>query len=104
MRKIDAFFYAAGIIGVGLIAYAWPVQAAECELWPALKDQLAAEFHEVEQGGGFISDQAVVVVLASPGGETWSMVILRPDGYACPMAAGRDWFQRSIPSADERPS
>jgi hypothetical protein len=104
IRKIDAFLYAAGIIGVGLIAYAWPVRAADCTAWPVLKSFLAEQHHEVELGGGFISDQAVMVVLVSPGGDTWTIAALGTDGQACIVSAGKDWFQRSIPSADERPS
>jgi hypothetical protein len=104
IRKLDALLYAAGIIGVGLIAYAWPVQAAECTSWDTLKAGLARDFHEVEMGGGFISETAVTVVLVSPGGDTWTQVVLSPDGQACIVSAGKDWFQRSIPSADERPS
>jgi hypothetical protein len=104
MRKIDALLYGAGIIGVGLIAYAWPVQATECSSWDTLKAGLARDFHEVELGGGFINENAVMVVLVSPGGDTWTIAALGTDGQACIVSAGKDWFQRSIPSADERPS
>jgi hypothetical protein len=106
MRRIDAFLYAAGIIGVGLIAYAWPVRAADvqCSSWPVLKAGLARDFHEVEVGGGWINPQAVMVVLMSPGGDTWTIAALGTDGQACIVSAGKDWFQRSIPSPDERPS
>jgi hypothetical protein len=104
MRKIDALLYGAGIIGVGLIAYAWPVRAADCTSWDALKAGLARDFHEVEVGGGFITPQAVMVLMMSPGGDTWTIAALGTDGQACVVSAGKDWFQRSIPSADERPS
>jgi hypothetical protein len=104
MRRIDALLYGAGIIGVGLIAYAWPVQAAECTSWDTLKAGLARDYHEVEVGGGFISPQAVLVLLMSPGGDTWTLAALGTDGQACLVSSGKDWFQRSIPSADERPS
>jgi hypothetical protein len=104
MRRIDALLYGAGIIGVGLIAYAWPVQAAECTSWDTLKAGLARDYHEVEVGGGFISPQAVLVLLMSPGGDTWTLAALGTDGQACLVSSGKDWFQRSIPSPDERPS
>jgi hypothetical protein len=106
MRKLDAFLYGIGITAVGLIAYAWPVRAADvqCTSWPVLKAGLARDFHEVELGGGFINEHAVMVVLVSPGGDTWTIAALGTDGQACIVSAGKDWFQRSIPSADERPS
>jgi hypothetical protein len=121
IRKIDAFLYAAGIIGVGLIAYAWPVRAqpqceacvllpaiarseGHCGPWDNLKSFLAEKHHEVEVGGGFIGPTIVTVLFMSPDGDTWSMVALGTDDQACIVQSGRDWFQRSIPSADERPS
>jgi hypothetical protein len=104
MRRIDALLYGAGIIGVGLMAYAWPVRASECTTWDNLKAALAKEFHEVEVGGGWINPQAVLVLLMSPGGDTWTLAALGTDGQACLVSSGKDWFQRSIPSADERPS
>jgi hypothetical protein len=105
MRKIDALLYGAGIIGVGLIAYAWPVRAeTSCMPWHHVKAELAEKYHEVEVGGGFINENAVMVVLMSPGGDTWTIAALGTDGQACIVSAGKDWFQRSIPSPDERPS
>jgi hypothetical protein len=105
MRRIDALLYGAGIIGVGLIAYAWPAKAqTQCMAWDTLKASVAKDYHEVEVGGGFISPQAVLVLLMSPGGDTWTLAALGTDGQACLVSSGKDWFQRSIPSPDERPS
>jgi hypothetical protein len=104
MRRIDALLYGAGILGVGLIAYAWPVRASQCTTWDTLKAGLSRDFHEVEVGGGFITPSAVMVLMMSPGGDTWTIAALGTDGQACIVSAGKDWFQRSIPSADERPS
>jgi hypothetical protein len=104
IRKIDAFLVAAGIIGIGMTIYAWPVRAAECTSWDTLKAGLARDFHEVEVGGGFITPSAVMVLMMSPGGDTWTIAALGTDGQACIVSAGKDWFQRSIPARDERPS
>jgi hypothetical protein len=105
MRKIDALLYGAGIIGVGLIAYAWPVRAAgACTSLDGFKTTMARDFNEVEVGGGFLNPQSVLILFMSPGGDTWTIAALGTDGQACIWAVGKDWFQRSIPSPDERPS
>jgi hypothetical protein len=105
IRKIDALLYGIGIAAVGLIACAWPVQAETfCMSWPHMKAELAAKHHEVEVGGGFHTEFSIVVLLMSPGGDTWTIAALDTHNNACIVTTGRDWFQRSIPSADERPS
>ncbi|HKY87622.1 MAG TPA: hypothetical protein VJL90_12740, partial [Pseudorhodoplanes sp.] len=61
-------------------------------------------YHETEVGGGFVNQNAVMVILMSPGGETWTLAALGTDGKACMVASGTDWFQRSIPNPEERGS
>ena len=55
-------------------------------------------------GGGIVNDKAVMIVFVSPDGATWTLAALGTDGKACLVASGVDWFQRSIPSSQERPS
>lgn len=98
MRKFLAFACLAA-------GWAAPAQAETvCVSWDTMKADLAARYHEVEVGGGFLNSQAVMVVLMSPGGSTWTIAALGTDGKACVVAAGVDWFQRSIPNPDERGS
>ena len=79
-------------------------QSPQCTTWETMKAYLASEYHEVEVGGGLVNAQAAMVILMSPGGSTWTLAALGTDGKACLVASGVDWFQRSIPSSDERGS
>lgn len=98
MKRAFAFAFAALMTGPAL------AQQSACTSWEVMKATLAQEYHETETGGGFLNPQAVLVLLMSPGGETWTIAALGTDGQACIMSSGRDWFQRSIPSPEERPS
>lgn len=91
----------AGIAGaLATNAHAQP----QCAPWSEVKATLAENYHESEVGGGFLNPQAVLVILMSPGGETWTIAALGTDGNACILSSGTDWFQRSVPARDERPS
>jgi hypothetical protein len=76
----------------------------QCAPWETLKGVLSEQHHEVEFGGGLINPSAVLVLLMSPGGDTWTLAALGTDGNACIMSSGRDWFQREMTNAEERPS
>jgi hypothetical protein len=100
-----------GTSGVPLgIILAWlmisPAGAAQavCAPWDEVKEFLSEQHHETEVGGGFINPSAVMVLLMSPGGETWTIAALGTDGQACITSSGSDWFQRSIPAREESPS
>jgi hypothetical protein len=78
--------------------------APSCGPWETLKTYLGTKHHETEFGGGFINPSAVLVLLMSPGGDTWTLAALGTDGNACIMSSGRDWFQRPFLPAEETPS
>lgn len=48
-------------------------------------------FGEVPIGGGLISDKAMLQVLASPDGATFSVLAVDARGMACLLAAGFGW-------------
>ena len=97
MRIASAFALAC----IAAPAYA---QSPQCGPFTDLRTFLAKEHHEIELGGGIVNDKAVMIVFVSPDGATWTLAALGTDGKACLIASGVDWFQRSIPSSQERPS
>ena len=99
MRIASAF----AVLVAGLAAPA-QAQSPQCGPFPELRNALAKEHHEIELGGGIVNERAVMVVFVSPDGATWTMAILGTDGKACLIAHGVDWFQRPVPSSQERPS
>lgn len=50
--------------------------------------RLAERFGEARQSRGLSSGQALVELFASPETGTWTIVVTRPDGLTCLLAAG----------------
>ena len=51
---------------------------------------LASNYGEVPVSMGLASNGAVIEVFAAPAG-TWTIVMIRPNGLACVVAAGEGW-------------
>lgn len=86
-----------------LAALSSPALAQEegppCAPFHQVEAKLAAEFMETRIAQGVTSSgQAMLVIFASPNGETWTAVMVRPGGLACMAAAGMDWQIRSDPA------
>lgn len=76
-----------------------------CAPWKDIKAKFAEKYHEVPTSSGVVTDKVVLQVLTSPGGETWSIVIVHADGSACVSAAGRGWEPGALPpTKTEEPS
>ena len=58
-------------------------------------EKLAREFQETLVGYGVLSGQRILGVFASPGGGTFTVVFMTPEGLTCPIGAGSDW--RNVP-------
>jgi hypothetical protein len=75
---------------------------AVCLPLDRLREQLKTKFNEDEVGGGIVGETAITLLFASPDGDTWTIVMLSPDGNACVVAGGSDWFHARIPAKGER--
>lgn len=75
---------------------------AVCLPLDRLRDELKTKFNESEVGGGIVSETAITLLFASPDGDTWTIAMLSPDGQACVVAGGSDWFHDRIPAKGER--
>jgi hypothetical protein len=56
-----------------------------------LLDQLTKKYKEAPVGVGIANNGALVEVLTSNDGATWTILISRPDGTSCLVAAGQEW-------------
>ncbi len=52
---------------------------------------LKGKFSEAPVAIGLINTAGVVEVLASPEGDTWTIIVTDPQGTSCLMAAGAYW-------------
>lgn len=68
-----------------------PEQAAVCAPREVTLAQLAGKYAEAPAVRWLALNGGVVELLASPDGETWSLLITMPDGMACLIAAGELW-------------
>src|SRR5262245_38416211 len=64
--------------------------AGPCYPRDAIHARLAERYGEQPAGIGVAAGQ-IVELLTRPDGATWTILVVRPDGLACPVAAGEDW-------------
>ena len=60
---------------------------------------LAQEWGEQVVASGITTGGALLEVAASPGGATWTVLLTRPGGPTCAMAAGEGWRVTPPPKA-----
>lgn len=80
-------------IGLAMIPPALPVSASAagpCYPRDAIHAHLAERYGERPAGVGVAAGQ-LVELLTRPDGASWTILVVRPDGLACPVAAGEDW-------------
>lgn len=86
------------------LALALPLPAAAqlpCIAWPAAVEQLADKWGEAPMWEGTRDGLGAFVVLANPDGTTWTLMLRRPDGAACPVASGEGWAPPAAPKPGE---
>ncbi|KKK75150.1 hypothetical protein LCGC14_2876660 [marine sediment metagenome] len=66
-------------------------QQRVCDFRDKLLGHLAQKYQESPVAVGASNDGSLVEVLATNDGETWTIVVTRPDGWACMRAAGENW-------------
>ncbi len=56
-------------------------------------DQLADRYKEAPVAAGVTNQGALVEVLATGDGKTWTIIVTTPQGQSCIVAAGEGWRQ-----------
>lgn len=92
------FFLLRGVLslifGAALIFMVLLVQdakaAPQCDAAEKVMQLLADQYGEERIGEGSAGG-GQLLIFAHPDGDTWSVVVLLPDGQACLMASGADW-------------
>ncbi len=64
-----------------------PICGSRTELVGKLKNQ----YSERPVAGGLATNGGILEVLASPNGNSWTIVLTMPDGTSCLVAAGKNW-------------
>lgn len=79
-------------LAAGLLASV-SIQPVEmvCAEREALLTSLNREYKEAPKELGLANNGSVVELLTTRDGKTWTMLMTRPDGTACVIAAGEAW-------------
>jgi hypothetical protein len=82
------------IVGAALLANPLQVaaQGISCGDRTEIIETLIQTYGENFSGGGLQDDTAVYEVWTSEEEGTWTILLTRPDGTSCVMAAGTDWL------------
>ena len=78
------------ILALG-VSSASDANAAPCGERVTMVEYLASEYDEAPVYAGVTDSGTMVEVLASPGGETWTMLMILPTGVACFLGSGEHW-------------
>lgn len=82
---------AAFVLGVAAVAAPAHAEGPQCGARADVIEMLREKHGEAVTGAGLAGDSAVVELWASPVTGTWTILMTRPDGATCLMAAGEAW-------------
>ncbi len=74
----------------------------QCAPRPEILKELSKRFNEEPVALGLTNDGSSLKCLTSDGGSTWTIMISRPNGSSCLVAAGEGWEQGKIAAEGER--
>lgn len=86
-------FGAALVLGLTLIGVAVMAQEATCHPRDGIVTQLQDRYGEAQQGAGLTQAGRVVEIWANPETGTWTILVTRPNGVSCAVAAGEAWLE-----------
>jgi hypothetical protein len=101
--KRNLFLMSFGIGAMMLAVNDANAQARNCADHAQIVERLAESYGESRQSIGLGSDNAVVEVFASVETGSWTIVVTRPGGPSCLVAAGQSFQQvaEALPNLDQ---
>jgi hypothetical protein len=94
----------SGAAVVLIVMSAIPAAAAgspPCASRPEILKQLSKQYNEAPVALGLANNGALIELLTSDDGKTWTIMLSRPNGSSCLVAAGQGWedWQKLKPAA-----
>ncbi len=86
-------------LSIGVAAGSLPAHASNCAKRDLVVERLKSHYSESFAGGGLQvsrSKQSVVEVWASEKTGTFTVILTTPEGLACIVATGTDWYQAHL--------
>jgi hypothetical protein len=91
---------ALGLVAWAAVSFSASAQTSiPCYEREAFLAWLRSDYAERPVAAGVRGDKLIQLFVA-PDGRSWTIVVLRSDGLACPLAAGADWVDLLDPRAD----
>lgn len=81
-----------------------PTDSRACAPRAELVSQLEKKYGETRRAAGLQSRGSVTEIYASPKTGTWTIIVTRPDGTACAVAAGEAWLEDTTAFLDAAPT
>jgi hypothetical protein len=96
---------ALGLVAWAAVSFSVSAQTGiPCYEREAFLAWLLSEYAERPVAAG-VRDDKLIQLFVRPDGRSWTIVVARPDGLACPLVAGADWVDlmdpRSTPDAQQ---
>ena len=99
---MPGLFRKSAVFGLALMAAAAGIHPANAQMNPSrcgahddIRAALSDRYEEKQSAIGMIGDHSLVEIYVSPSG-TWTILMTRPNGSSCIMAAGHSWEQVPI--------
>ena len=98
----------ASILAIAMMLILWatsnPAAAqAACTTRSEVTERLAGDYAEAPVAAGLASSGAVIELFTSGDGATWTIVLTRPGGTSCLVAAGEAWMTLPVKVAIKGP-
>jgi hypothetical protein len=84
------------LVVLALLLGAGTASAQACAAFDTMSKQLEQRYAEVPVAAGLAQTGKLLQVFAAKDGSTWTVILTRPDGLSCIVAAGRHW-QMTVP-------
>lgn len=99
MRRLAFVLAFAGFLAVSVQATA---ETASCAAREDVLTMLSQKYAEAPVAVGRADNGGLIEVLSSLDGETWTIIITMPSGVTCMVAAGEDWEQLPLITAESQ--
>ena len=90
-------------LAAAVAAFSLPAQAQLiCAPFSSFTENLARNYGEKQHGRGLMANGELLVLLENSATGTWTMFRVRPNGLACFLTAGENWFEepQGVPVSD----
>ncbi|MBW4708644.1 hypothetical protein KX928_12700 [Roseobacter sp. YSTF-M11] len=85
---------------LAVLSFAAAPASAGCAPLELAQKKLADEYGEETIWVGIQPNEHQLIIMGEPGGGTFTVILLRPDGIACGIAVGTSWATLEVPAPE----